>query len=143
MLDEDIRVLAFWGYCWSRAAEDDEAGRLPAGDFLVQELANVGGGSPRFVIAHLYLPGHTPMNFDHTNAGDRRRFLAAFERDFNTAATYLEQIIEHLRTNDTDAILFVFGDHGAQLSRRMDVEDDPTFFLQDRFCYPRRSVSTR
>ena len=54
----------------------------------------------------------------------------------------MEQIVEHLRANDPDAILFVFGDHGAQLSQRMDVEEDPTFFLHDRFAvlggvYPR------
>ena len=142
LLDADVRVLALWGYCWGWAAEGDEEGRLPAGDFLVQELSSVGGGSPQFVIAHLYLPGHTPMNFDHRNEGERRRFLVDFERDFNSAATYLEQIVEHLRADDPDAILFVFGDHGAQLSRRVDVEDDPTFFLQDRFAilggvYPR------
>ena len=51
LLDEDIRALAFWGYCWSSVTEGDEARRLPAGDFLVQELSNVGGESPQFVIA--------------------------------------------------------------------------------------------
>ena len=54
----------------------------------------------------------------------------------------LEQLIDHLRANDPNAILFVFGDHGALLSNGMELEDDPAFFLQDRFgilggMYPR------
>ena len=146
LLDEDIRVLAFWGYCWSWASRLRDAG--PAGDFLVQQLSGVDKTKPQFVAAHLNLPGHAPTMFDYRNEADRDRFQAAFERKFNAAATYLEQIIEHLRANDPDAILFVFGDHGALLSQGMDVEDDPTFFLQDRFgilggVYPRDQCAPR
>ena len=143
LLDEDIRALAFWGYCWSRELERlPESERLSDGDFLVQQLSGVGKGSPQFVIAHLYLPGHAPGTFDYENEGDRAQFLARFERRFNRAAIHLEQIIEHLRANDPNSILFVFGDHGAWLSRGFDVDDDPAFFLQDRFgilggVYPR------
>ena len=68
--------------------------------------------------------------------------MPVYKEAFNRAAIVLEQIIEHLRTNDPDSILFVFGDHGAWLSRGLAVEDDPAFFLQDRFgilggVYPR------
>ena len=143
LLDEGIRALAFWGYCWSSGAERLPATeRLSSGDFLVQQLSGVDKGSPQFVIAHLWLPGHTPGMFDYKNREDRERFLAGFERNFNKAAIPLEQIIEHLRANDPDSILFAFGDHGAWLSRGFDVEDDPAFVLQDRFgilggVYPR------
>ena len=44
------------------------------------------------------------------------------------------QIIEHVRSNDPTAIMFVFGDHGMHLSRGVDVEEDPAFYLQDRFA---------
>ena len=46
LLDEDIRVLAFWGYCWSWASRLRDSG--PAGDFLVQQLAGVDKTSPQF-----------------------------------------------------------------------------------------------
>ena len=128
LLDQGIRPLAFAGYCWDLGSE-----RPAAADFLVRRLAGVDRASPQFVIAHLYLPGHTPMAFDYGNTKDRGRFVSVFEENFNRAAIHLEQIIEHLRDNDPDAILFVFGDHGAWLSRGSDVEDDPAFFLQDRF----------
>ena len=125
------------GYCWNWESE-----RLAAADFLIRQLSGVDRASPQFVIAHLYLPGHTPLIFDYENTKDRERFVSVFEENFNRAAIHLEQIIEHLRANDPDAILFVFGDHGAWLSRGADVEDDPAFFLQDRFgvlggVYPR------
>ena len=47
-----------------------------------------------------------------------------------------------LVTNFHRRTFFVFGDQGAWLSRGFDVEDDPAFFLQDRFAllggvYPR------
>jgi len=143
LLDESIRTWAFWGYCW-RWESDRRPGsdRLSAGDFLIQQLSGVDKRRPQFVMAHFSLPGHTPKIFDYANAGDTERFLPRFERNFNRAAIRLEQIIEHLEANDPDSILFVFGDHGAWLSRAVDVEDDPEFFLQDRFgilggVYPR------
>ena len=130
LLDGGIRTWAFWGYCWSWAGETES---LPAGEFLIQQLSRVDHGSPQFVIVHHYLPGHTPKIFSYQNKVERERFLAGYERNFNRAATNLEQIIEHVRVSDPNAILFVFGDHGAWLSRGVDVKDDPEFFLQDRF----------
>ena len=137
LLDEGIRPLAFGGYCWSW-----ESARPTAADFLVQRLSGVDRASPQFVIAHLNLPGHTPKIFDYENQQERERFVSVFEERFNRASIPMQRIIEHLRANDPDAILFVFGDHGAWLSRGLDVEDDPAFFLQDRFgilggVYPR------
>lgn len=137
LLDGGIRPLAFGGYCWNWGSE-----RLPEGDFLVRRLSGVDRRSPQFVIAHLNLPGHSPKIFDYRNAEDTERFVSVFEERFNSAAIWLEQIIDHLRDNDPDSILFVFGDHGAWLSRGFEVEDGPAFYLQDRFAilggvYPR------
>lgn len=137
LLDGVIRPLAFAGYCWNREPE-----RLTAADFLVRRLSGVDRAIPQFVIALFGLPDHTPKTFDYENQEDRERFVSDFERRFNRAAIYLEQIIEHLKANDPDSILFVFGDHGPWLSRGLQVEDDPAFFLQDRFgilgsVYPR------
>ena len=137
LLDEGIRPLAFGGYCWNWESEHHSAV-----DFLVQRLSGVGRAGPQFVMAHLNLPGHTPKIFDYENQQERERFVSVFEERFNKASIPMQRIIEHLRANDPDAILFVFGDHGAWLSRGLDVEGDPAFFLQDRFgilggVYPR------
>ena len=129
LLDRSIRPWVFWGYCWNHSEEAD----LTKGDFLVRELAGTDSSNPQFVIAHLYLPGHSPKIFDYDNSDDREQYLERFERNFNGAAIYLGQIVEHIKANDSDAILFVYGDHGAWLSRGREIEADPTFFLQDRF----------
>ena len=142
LLHEDIRRWAFWGYCrivegeWLRGAE------TPKGDFLVRELTSLDGGGPQFVIAHLYMPGHAPDMFNYDNMADREEFADRYRRESDKAAIYLEEIIEHLRSSDPNAILFVFGDHGMWLSRGADLEENPAFFLQDRFgilggVYPR------
>ena len=133
LLDEGVRELAFWGYCWSREERLPSPERLPDGAFQVQQLTAVDKARPQFVIAHIYMPSHTSGMFDYENRRERERFLAGYKMRFDRAAIYLGQIIEHLKANDPDAILFVFGDHGAWLSQGMDVEDDPQFVLQDRF----------
>ena len=46
----------------------------------------------------------------------------------------MRQIIDHVKNNDPEAILFVFGDHGAFQSSRLKFEDDPTFFVLDRYA---------
>ena len=104
----------------------------PKGDFLLRELTNLDGSRPKFVIAHLWMPGHTGR-FNYYDKEDRENYIEYYYRESNRAGLYLRQIIEHLRSNDPNAILFVFGDHGAKLSKGIKIEEDPTFFLQDRF----------
>ncbi len=139
LLDEDERRWAFWGHCWNHNAH--EVGPLPAiverlspGEFLVRALTDVDRSRPQFVIAHFPMPGHTQGSYDHNDANRRSRFLSKYEANFNEAAIYLQRIVEHLRANDPGAILFVYGDHGAYLSRAIEVDDDPEFYLQDRFA---------
>ena len=133
LLDQDVRRWAFWGYCSIVNVDLGQDTVVPPGDFLVRELANVGVSAPQFVIAHLYLPGHTPKRFRYDSREDRERFAEQYREASNRAAIYLAQIIEHVRSNDPTAILFVYGDHGVHLSRGVEVEDDPAFHLQDRF----------
>ena len=100
----------------------------------MRELTSVRRDKPQFVIAHLYMPGHTSKSFRYHNLKDRERFTESYVRKSNEAASYLGRIIDHLRDNDPTAILFVFGDHGMWLSRGMGIDEDPTFQLQDRFA---------
>ena len=85
------------------------------------------------MIAHLNLPGHTSQRFRYDNSGDKEIFVEQYREASNGAAVFLGQIIEHVRSNDPTAILFVFGDHGMYVSRGVELEEDPAFVLQDRF----------
>ena len=134
LLDEDVRRWAFWGYCGIVDADPRRGDASSPGDSLVRELANVGErGTPQFVIAHIYLPGHTTGRFRYDSREDKADFAEYYRQASDRAAVYLGQIFEHVRSNDPTAILFVYGDHGMYVSSGLALEDDPTFFLQDRF----------
>ncbi len=130
LMDQEVSGLAFWGYCWIQV---EKASGLPFGDFMTQELGRLGNNRPQFVIAHNPLPGHPPNLFDPADMDDREEFFDGYERNSNRAADYLERLIEHVTIRDPNGILFVFGDHGPLLAKGLKIEDDPTFFLQDRF----------
>ena len=141
LLDESIRRWAFWGYCRMLEASWPQDAKVSKGDFLLRELTNLDRSRPQFVIAHLWMPGHTGR-FNYYDKEDRENYIEYYYRESNRAGLYLRQIIEHLRSNDPNAILFVFGDHGAKLSKGIKIEEEPVFFLQDRFgvlggIYPR------
>ncbi len=127
LLDQATRPWAFWGYCWNNEEILDQEPLLSSWDFLFREMTEIDRSKPQFVVAHRYLPGHFDSSYD------RDTFPEAYRKNFNRAADHLEQVIERLKANDPDSILFVFGDHGALLSDGMAVEDDPEFFIQDRF----------
>ena len=133
LLDEDIRKWAFWGYCRIMEVNWRQGDSVYKGDFLVGELTNLDTDTPQFVIAHLYLPGHTPKIFSYDNRDDREEFTRQYPDRSNKAAIYLGQIFDHIESNDPSAILFVFGDHGMWVSKGAEIQDDPTFFLHDRF----------
>ena len=133
LLDEDVRKWAFWGYCRITDAGWTQNKVTPPGDFLVRELTSVGRDRPQFIIAHIYMPGHASRSFRYHNLEDRENFTEFYVRKSNEAATYLERIVDHLKDNDPTAILFVYGDHGMWLSMGMRIDEDPKFYLQDRF----------
>ena len=133
LLDEEVGKWAFWGYCRVIGITQSQDVSVSKGEFVLQKLTNVSDRVPQFVIAHLYMPGHTSREFNYEDKGDRDRFAVHYRNAADEAAAYLVEIIEHLKINDPNAILFVFGDHGIHLSRQFELEEDPTFVLQDRF----------
>ena len=134
LLDQDVRRWAFWGYCTIvNSVGRRDAANAPH-DASVRALANVSESAPQFVIAHIDLPGHTSRWFRYDNEEDIRGFREWYRERSDRAAIYLERIIEHVRSDDPTAILFVFGDQGPCVSCGLELEDDPAFYLQDRFA---------
>ena len=128
LLDETIRPWAFWGYCrWFRHGGSSYAP-------IIERItsADIDGG-PQFMMAHVMVPGHTPnVTYRYGDAAAladyRVHYLAAAER----AAGSLDRIVRHVEA-DPDAILLVYGDHGMWVSKGVEFDDDPEFFVQDRF----------
>ena len=127
LLDEAIRPWAFWGYCrWFR----HEGSPFPP---AIERITSVDADSrPQFMMAHLLLPAHTGSSFRHDDAAAFERYRARYLRNLNRAADHLDLIVRHVE-KDPDAILLVYSDHGMWLSRGMELDDDPEFFIQDRY----------
>ena len=89
LLDEAIMRWAFWGYCRTMEVNWRQGDSVYKGDFLVRELTNLDKRFPQFVIAHLYLPGHTPKIFNYDNREDSEKFTEQYQDRANNAATYL------------------------------------------------------
>ena len=84
-------------------------------------------------MAHIAVPGHAHHPYRYDDQAQRNAEIRRYAQTLNGSATRnLEAILEHLKNNDPDAILYVYGDHGAWLSLGMSFEDNPTFFVQDR-----------
>ena len=162
LLDENVRSFGFWGYCtidfkkgrcslnktayrwavWAYCTAFGSLVGVAPEDLLMRHLTGLGGERPQFLIAHIPMPGHTPPGFRYEDRDQAQAFRNRYQLKSNDAAVYMRQIIDHLNNNDPDAILFVFGDHGAFQSSQVKFKDDPTFFLLDRYAilggvYPR------
>ena len=131
LLDEAIHPWAFWGYCrWFR--DENSSSMLQTFPRFLERITSVDAGrEPRFTMAHLQIPGHTPAYYDG-DAAEFKRFRAQYLRLIERAAEYLDRIVRHVE-EDPDAILLVYGDHGMFLSNDVEFDDDPEFFVQDRY----------
>lgn len=79
-------------------------------------------GTPWFTFAHVNLPGHADL------AADWRK-LAPFEQRFRErtaeANTHMLETMDRIRAVDPDAVIVVFGDHGAHRYNRLGAGADP------------------
>ena len=139
---ETTMRVAFWGYCmFSKKMGwwDSELNNQRLVDLVKEKFDNK---RPQFMMTHFYLPGHTNLAFRYNDETARRQFKQWYTARINHARVYLEEIVSHLKTNDPNAILLVYGDHGPFLSRHVSVETDAVFVIQDHFgvlggIYPR------
>ena len=148
LLDHRIRIYSFWGYCeWREQLQLLSGYTKPAYQAIIDHITGMHtNDKPQFVLASIYLPGHVPHRFQYDDLAHQTEFKTNYNKASNHAALYLEQMIKHLAYHDPAAILFVFGDHGTYMSQGMQIEDDPTFFIQDRYgilggVYPRTTCT--
>ena len=134
-LDREIRGVSFYGFChiYDLLAKP---GIIAWGGLhiraVLRRLRQKTEG-PQFLWAHIYSPGHTEYHFEYGDASQFETFRRLYLRRIGRTARHLEDIIREIEENHSDYILFVFGDHGAYLSFNVPLDDNPTFFLQDRF----------
>ena len=130
LLDTAIRPISFWGYCafsrkvsWHHLAE-----------YIKYVKSLTADERPQFMMIHVGWPGHSDDFYRYDDQAQRNAEIRRYSESLRdgSATRYLKVILEHLKNNDPDAILYVYGDHGPWLSRGVSFEDNPTFVVQDR-----------
>lgn len=89
---------------------------------------------PTVFFAYVYNPiGHTSLDFDYRSRDQLGAYRKQFLSQSILAAVAIERNVTSIRSVDPTAIIMIFGDHGAYLSRGLDPSDDPKFFYSDRY----------
>ena len=106
-------------------------------DFHQQQMRifkeNITKDKPVFTYTYTYNPiGHTSGNYDHDNLNERREYKGRFISHGKRLETQLSEVMDFIKSEDPNALLIVFGDHGAYLSRQVNPQDDPEFYYKDR-----------
>lgn len=130
-MDPMESAYAFFGACrlYKRTAWRS-SGKVPGPpiEFLLNQMAEVASArKPQFLLAHVAPPKHTNGEFTGSEA-EIKEFREAYEKASEQAAANLDRIVDFLKKNDPNSLLFIFGDHGVYLSRG---SRDTTFVVQD------------
>ena len=112
--------------------ENDEIG-----DFHDQLMTTINGNlaneKPVFTFVYTYNPiGHTSAAYDHDNLDHRSKYRNYYLKGSRKLVKQLPAILETIKREDSNALVMVFGDHGAFLSRQVDPKVDPEFYYNDR-----------
>lgn len=87
---------------------------------------------PWLSFVYIYAPGHTPRNYSHT-PGEQKNYTENFAKNQHMVAQYMRSLIDLISVNDPTGIVVIFGDHGAWLSRALELNDaNAEFIVQDR-----------
>lgn len=110
-------------------------------DFLLKNIrAGLQKNTPQIFLAYIYSPGHTKKFYDVRVPELIEEYRELFIQGSKATADKITKIVDFIEKEDPDAILYVFGDHGAFLYKRAGYgfhkelfAEDSKRYIQDRF----------
>ena len=142
-LNGDFGNFVFLGYCQLRATKSftsllkrlNLSNDLNEIEFLLAKLrSGLDQGKPQMFLGYIFSPEHTPKSFRWRKSETVDKYRRTYLRNSRTTAEYFEQLITFISREDPSAILYVFGDHGAFVSRGARMKDnDRALHVQGRF----------
>ena len=126
--------VKFFGFCRVAALfnENQREAHWPNTVIDIIRQANADT-NPWLTFHHIGIPGHTNLGYRTSDSSAFRRYREIYQKGSASAAAVLEELMSILQDDDAQSILLVFGDHGPYLSRTVTIEQDPRFFVQDRY----------
>lgn len=141
-VDNDFQRLAMLGYChlsdtnwFKKLAKKIGATRKsnPMRFLLKSIKKNLETNQPQFWLGYIFSPGHTNGSYRFGVKKDFQKFQKTYIKNSKKTALHLQKLLNFLKKNDPNALLFVFGDHGPRLSRGMNPYKNPKFYIRDRY----------
>jgi len=126
-------ILSYFGLCWLLDNEILSGGSVSRNVAVYSFLHELSSQpKPQFLMAYIYSPGHTGV-FDHNNPVDIENYNNEYIENSKETAEILDTVFNYISTEDPTAILYIFGDHGPWRSRILRIEENPEFFVHDRY----------
>jgi len=98
---------------------------------IISSLSEKEG--PQITFHYIYNPiGHSPLSYSHGNQQQRADYLKQFSVRSKRAADVMKELVDIIKKQDPKALVLIFGDHGAWLSRGVKYKEDSQFFMKDR-----------
>ncbi|MCG7394514.1 hypothetical protein MHY87_16540 [Microvirga sp. ACRRW] len=138
-LTDDARRYGFFGYCSIRDLKESDGPTTGGNDLsfldytynLIETIARDRNSGPHFYMQHVLYPSHTLSVFAGS-VKDHANYRAYFEQRSDIAAKAMDRMLTEIRKSDPTAIVFIYGDHGTWVSRKISFAKDKEFFVQDR-----------
>ena len=114
---ELTKLVAFWFYCQIFVEPADQSKYLDFMDITLQQL--VTSPQPhKFVLAYWTIPGHVDaFSYDWHNKENVRSFKNQYLANITTTADVISRSVNFIKLHDPGAIILVFGDHGAFITK--------------------------
>ncbi len=111
---------------------------------LKDRIVDIGRSGQRWLsVTHFFTPAHTPGlgRYHYGDEGARKRFMLEYERNAGSAVMLMKEIVGHIRKHDPDAIMLIFGDHGALLTRGMEEGESNAVYTAEDVVLDRYGVT--
>jgi len=130
--------LQFFGFCFASDAvkkKDDMVNASWPARVLASIKEKASNRNERWLTYYyVYEPiGHTSLDFSISDEKALLAYRQYFGNQVPKLTSFLKELLSTVRANDPDGIIFIFGDHGAWLSRDLAIESGERFWIQDRY----------
>ncbi|MEZ4281983.1 MAG: hypothetical protein R3F21_20460 [Myxococcota bacterium] len=157
VVDRSIRPFVFFGACLLRGSPlfpDLRRVAGPPAELLLEVIREDGPhGGPRLTVAHLKPPLHAPSAERlRASPAEVERFARRYDAASRAAAGHLVRILEAIRAQKRDFVLFVFGDQGVGVLQKLAGESGGrvgrALLIRDRFAvlaavYPKEACAAQ